>query len=45
MFNALLGEFSNIGNIYQLYEPIIHTTIQQLKNEPVTGKSMTSENP
>ena len=42
--NALLGEFSNIGNIYQSYEPIIWRAIQLLGNEPVMDKSMTSDN-
>ena len=49
MFNALLREFSNIENIYQSYEPAIQTTIQQLRNEPVTNKSskfnLTTQNP
>ena len=44
VFNTLLGEFSNIGNFYQLYEPIIWTAIQLLRNEPVMDKSMTSDN-
>ena len=41
MFSALLGEFSNIGNLYKLYEPIIQIAIQLLRNKPVTDKLST----
>ena len=41
---TLLGEFSNIANIYHLYEPIIWTAVVLLRNEPVMDKSMASDN-
>ena len=43
MFRTLLGEFSNIGNIYQPCEPIVQTVIQLLRNEQDMNKSITSD--
>ena len=45
MLNALLGEFSNIHNIYQMYEPTIQAAIQLLRTEPVLDKLTTLANP
>ena len=45
MLNALLGKFSNIDNIYQLYEPTIQIAMQLLGTEPVLDKLTTSDNP
>ena len=45
MLNALLGEFTNIKSIYQLYEPNIQTAIQLLRTEPVLDRLTTADNP
>ena len=45
MLNALLGEFSNINNIYKSFEPMIEIAIQLLRTEPVLDVLITSDNP
>ena len=44
MFNALVGQFTNIDRVYQSYEPTIQSAIQILRTEPVLDK-MTTHNP
>ena len=45
MHNALLGEFTNIDSIYQLYQPTIQTTIQLFRTEQVFNKLTMADNP
>ena len=45
VLNALLGEFSNVNNIYKSYEPIKQTAVELLRTEPVLDKLATSDNP
>ena len=45
MLSALLGEFTNIDSIYQLYKPTIQMAIQLLQTEPALDKLSTADNP
>ena len=45
ILNVLLGEFTNIDSIYQLYEPTIWTAIQLLRTDPVLGQLSTVDSP
>ena len=45
ILNALIGEFTNIDSIYQLYKPIIWMAIQVLQTEPALDKLSTADNP
>ena len=43
ILNGLLGQFINIGIIYQPYKPTIHTAIQLPQTEPVLNKLSPSD--
>ena len=43
ILNTLLGQFTNISSIYQLYKPIMCTSIQLLQIEPVLDKLSTAD--
>ena len=45
IFNALLGEFTNINSIYQSYKPSIWMAIQLLQTEPALDKLSTTDSP
>ena len=45
ILNALLGGFTNIDTIYQLYKPSIQRAIQLLQTEPVFDKLLPTDSP